>query len=55
MAALLAGTLAYQTEANCDYHGEHHHCGHHHHGEGSHCGRHGEGEGHHCGRHGENA
>ncbi|MBM6967449.1 DUF134 domain-containing protein [Pseudoramibacter alactolyticus] len=55
VAALLAGTLAYQTETNCDHHGEHHHCGHHHHGEGSHCGRHGEGEGHHCGRHGENA
>ncbi len=41
--ALLAGTLSYSTEANCDHHGEHggeHHCGHHDH-EGGHCGHHG--------------
>lgn len=43
VAALLAGTLAYQTEANCDHHGEGHSCGHHH-GEDYH--RHGK---HHCG------
>lgn len=47
-AALAAGTLQYDTEANCDHHGEGH-------GEGHGCGHHGEGhgEGHGCGRHGE--
>lgn len=49
--ALLAGTLSYITEANCDHHGhgEGHECGHHH-GEGHGCGHHHEhhGEGHGC-------
>ena len=66
-AALAAGTLQYETEANCDHHGEGHEeghsCGRHGeghgpHGEGEGCGRHGEGHGPHgegkgCGRHGE--
>ena len=59
-AALAAGTLQYDADAQCDHHGEGHgeggHCGHHGegHGEGGHCGRHGEGHGEgHCGRHGE--
>lgn len=50
VAALLAGTLAYQTEANCDHHGGHHGEGHscgHHHGEDHHCHHH-DGE-HRCG------
>ncbi|MDO5100985.1 MAG: NifB/NifX family molybdenum-iron cluster-binding protein [Eubacteriales bacterium] len=41
--AWLAGKLTYQTEANCNHHGEQGH----HHGEGHSCGHHG--EGHSCG------
>lgn len=47
--AWLAGDLKYQTEANCNHHGEQGH--HHHHGEVHSCGHHG--EGHSCGHHGE--
>lgn len=43
VAALLADTLAYDTNAKCDHHD-------HHHGEGHTCGEHGCGE-HHCGDH----
>ena len=47
--ALLAGTLAYSSDANCDHHGEGHECGHHHGDAG--CGEHhghGHGNGHGC-------
>lgn len=40
VAALLGGTLAFDTEANCDHHS---------HGEGGHCGHHGEHDGCHGG------
>ena len=61
-AALAAGKLAYDPDANCDHHGhgEDHECGHHGHSEDHECGHHGHGEGHggghgkgRCGRHGE--
>ena len=45
VAALLAGTLSYQTAANCDHHGHEHggECGGHSHGQG--CGGNGHGRG----------
>ena len=45
--ALIAGTLAYSSDANCDHHGEGHECGHHHGDAG--CGEHhGHGHGNGC-------
>ena len=47
--ALLAGTLDFSAQANCDHHGEGHECGHHHGDAG--CGEHhghGHGNGHGC-------
>ncbi len=54
--AYLSGHLE-STGANCDHHGEGHHCGHHdHHGEGENhecCGHHDHDDGECCGHHGE--
>ena len=47
VAALLAGSLEFNPEVQCNHHGQHHH----HHGEGHTCGDHGCGGEHHCGGH----